>query len=158
MPDAPKIQSPAEMRALADQLDKDGDAMKARAVLLRRAAAAVDALSADENSSRLTSDVDSTNLHGVNASTSSAKLARGMSRSRTKKHPFVKALYEKERITVTEWAKRNGYKSGTVSAWVAKPDAAMARRIPREAADKIEKQLGVPATLATWRNGITEPE
>lgn len=137
------------MLALADELEREGDRLKAEAAGWRAVAAA---------RKSLTIDTDSTNLHGVNAAANSAKLARGMSRSRAKKHLFVRALYDKQRITVTEWAKRHGYKPGTVAAWVAKPGSDGARRIPREAADIIETELGVPATLATWRNGITEPE
>lgn len=158
--------TPAEMREEAERLEKQAAAMTAamtaRAQQLRNVADQIDrlqrAVSTGDLPGGLTSDADSTNLHGVNASASSAKLARGMARSRTKKHPFVKLLYEKQRMTITEWARRHGLKSGTVATWVAKPDAASARRIPRETANMIEKELGLPATLATWKNGITEPE
>lgn len=104
----------------------------------------------------LTSDANSTTLQGVSA-IGSAELAQGMSRSRSKKHPFVRALYEhpdpKRRMTVTEWAKRHGYKMPTVASWFARGPGA--RRIPMSAAEAIEKELGVPATLAVWKNGIT---
>jgi len=147
--------TPNQLRALADRFEREAAALTTRAKQLRGAADTIEAIRA---MGPLTTDANSTILQDVNASTSTAKLARGMSRSRSRKHPFVKALYEKQRITVTEWARKHGYKPGTVATWVAKPDAAGARRIPREAADKIEEELGVPATLATWRNGITEPE
>lgn len=103
----------------------------------------------------LTSDADSTTLQNVSA-ISSADLARGMSRSRSKKHPFVRALYEhpdpKKRMTVSDWAEKQGYKIPTVASWFARGKGA--RRIPQKIAEKIEKELGVPATLAVWKNGI----
>src|ERR1041385_2430115 len=170
MPDEPRYLTPDQMILRAEVLEASakqklaeaqGDLDKAER--LRRTAASLGwsqknpAETSSVPSPRLTSDADSTILPGVNAN-SSAKLARGMSRSRSKKHPFVRALYEhpdpKKRMTVTDWAKKHGYKPGTVATWVAKPGADGSRRIPREAADLIEKELGLPADSTTWKNGI----
>jgi hypothetical protein len=104
----------------------------------------------------LTSNANSTTLQGMTA-ISSPELAQGMARSRSKKHPFVRALYEhpdpRRRMTVTAWAEAHGFKVPSVGSWFAKGKGA--RRIPMAAALLIEKELGVPATLAVWKNGIT---
>jgi hypothetical protein len=153
-PKQPETMTPNQLRALADRFEREAAALTTRAKQLRGAADTIEAIRA---MGPLTTDTDSTTLQDVNANTSS-KLARGMSRSRAKRHPFVKALYEKKRITVTEWAKRHGLKPGTVASWTVKPGEGGARRIPREYADKIQEELGVPATLETWKSGIIEPE
>lgn len=104
----------------------------------------------------LTSDIKSTTLQSMTA-INSAELAQGLSRSRSRKHPFVRALYEnpdpKKRMTIAEWAARHGLKKVTVASWYATGNGA--RRIPQSIAQTIEKELGVPATLAVWKNGIT---
>lgn len=84
-----------------------------------------------------------------------------MAKSRSKKHPFVRALYENpdptKRMTVTQWAEAHPpYKPGTVATWFAKGKGA--RRIPLKAAILIEQELGVPATAAVWKNGINTDE
>ena len=66
-------------------------------------------------------------------------------------HPFTRALYSKG-LTVTEWAKDHDVDRHTVKFWYV-PDG---RQIPRSMADLIEKELKVPATARTWKNGIRE--
>jgi hypothetical protein len=110
------------------------------------------------SSGGLTSDGHSTSIPPVSASpiVISAKVSRGMGRSRSKRHPFIKALYEppptsnREPMTVTDWAHNKGIKPGTVSSWVAKNG----KKIPRRWALVIESEFGIPATLGVWRNGI----
>jgi len=59
-------------------------------------------------------------------------------------------------MTVTDWAKKNGYKPGTAATWVKPPKSDGARRIPREAVEKIRLQYGLGDDV--WLVGITEPE
>lgn len=107
----------------------------------------------------LTSDADSTTLQDVSA-IGSQQLARGLAKSKSKKHPFVRALYEhpdpKKRITVAQWAVAHKLKPGTVATWYARGEGK--RRIPLTVAQKIELELGIPATLAVWKNGINTDE
>lgn len=118
-----------------------------------------------EKLSGLTStDHQSTITPPMNATASSTELAKGISRSQSRRHPFVKALYEhpdpKKRMTVAQWAEAHKQEPGTVASWYAKPKAdskakrAGGRRIPIAFAQQIEKEYGVPATVAVWRNGI----
>jgi len=71
------------------------------------------------------------------------------------KHPFPQAL---ERhvppLTLTAWAKKHRVEREVAKSWFASGDGG--RRIPREMAEKIEAELGVPATLAVWKNGIRQ--
>jgi hypothetical protein len=105
----------------------------------------------------LTLDINPTTIPQVSA-ISSPELAQGISRSRSKTHLFVRALYEHpdpaKRSTVKGWAKSHGKKTSTVYAWLLKPGTRGARRIPQEDAELIQEELGVPATLKTWKNGI----
>jgi len=66
-------------------------------------------------------------------------------------HPFPMEL-EKRGLTVTFWAKKHNHDRARVKSWFAVGDGG--RRIPRAIAEAIEKELGVPATLRTWKNGI----
>jgi hypothetical protein len=66
-------------------------------------------------------------------------------------HPFPLAL-EANGLTVTAWAKKHRVDRAVVKGWFAEGDGG--RRIPREWANRIETELGIPATLATWKNGI----
>ena len=66
-------------------------------------------------------------------------------------HPFTRALHSKG-MTITEWAENHGLDRGTVKFWYI----AGGRKIPRKWADVIAKELGVPATARTWKNGIRE--
>lgn len=76
------------------------------------------------------------------------------------KHAFVLALEEREG-SIAAWAEDNGLTRERVKGWVAK--GAASRRIPREWAEKIEREFtpkgskksAVPATLATWPQGIS---
>ena len=144
-------QTPDELRARAVELRQQADRIDRAAGDLEAAERAVELLT-------LTSDANSTTLHGMSA-ISSSELARGVARSRSGKHPFIRALYEhkdpRKRMTVTEWARRHGLKLPTVASWVAKTSSKGARRIPMAEALRIERELGVPATLAVWKNGIT---
>lgn len=65
------------------------------------------------------------------------------------KHPFAVALAERG-SSVAEWARAHKLSRETVQFWVA----AKGRKIPRAYAEAIEKELGVPATAAVWKNGI----
>ncbi len=67
------------------------------------------------------------------------------------KHPFPNALQARG-MTVTAWAENHGYDRARVKSWFAVGDGG--RRIPRDVAESIEKELGIPATLKTWKNGI----
>ena len=67
------------------------------------------------------------------------------------KHPFPRAL-EARGITVTEWADKHGHSRGRVKSWFMTGSGG--RRIPRDVAEAIEKELGIPATARTWKNGI----
>ena len=75
---------------------------------------------------------------------------RGRPRETT--HPFPKAL-EAKGMTVTAWAAKHGHDRVRVKSWFA--EGSGGRRIPREEAERIEKELGVPATIRTWKNGIS---
>jgi hypothetical protein len=76
------------------------------------------------------------------------------------KHPFPRAL-EAAGMTVSAWALKHGHDRARVKSWFAEGDGG--RRIPRDVAEAIEKEMGVdakkrplvPATLATWKNGIS---
>jgi hypothetical protein len=154
----PRSVTPESLRAEADALDAEIERLREEATDLRRLADRMEQR-ATRSSSDLTSNADSTILQDVIAN-SSGKLARGISRSRSKKHPFVRALYEnpdpKKRMTVTDWAKKNGFKPGTAATWVKPPKSDGARRIPREAVEKIREQFGLGDDA--WTVGITEPE
>ena len=145
------LPTPAELRARAVELREQADRYEEAADQLEGAERAVELLA-------LTSDANSTTLQGM-SSISSTELARGVARSRSGKHPFVRALYEhkdpKKRMTVTEWARQHKLKLPTVASWVANPKSKGARRIPMVEALRIERELGVPASLAVWKNGIT---
>ena len=153
----------AEKRMLEVDLPKQAAFVRREAEKLRRAAQTIGIAIEDihnlDVAADLTSDADSTTLRNVIAN-SSGKLARGISRSRSKKHPWVRALYDnpdpKKRMTVTDWAKKNGYKPGTAATWVKDPKSDGARRIPRDAVEKIRKQYGLGDEA--WAVGITEPE
>lgn len=67
------------------------------------------------------------------------------------RHPFPRAL-DKKGIAVEAWARDHGINAVTVRAWYGKGEAG--RRIPRAIAEIIEHELGVPATLDVWKNGI----
>jgi hypothetical protein len=67
------------------------------------------------------------------------------------KHPFPKALATRG-LTVTEWAAKHGHNRGRVKSWFMPGSGG--RRIPRDVAEAIEKELGIPATARTWKNGI----
>lgn len=64
-------------------------------------------------------------------------------------HPFPRALHKRS-MTVGEWAEKVGISREKVSSWwKAGPGG---RRIPREWADRIRDEFGVP--LSAWRNGV----
>lgn len=73
-------------------------------------------------------------------------------------HPFTRALDERG-SSLAEWARRHRVDIATVKGWTRLVDG---RAIPRERAEKIEAEFtdpktgvsAVPATLATWKNGI----
>jgi hypothetical protein len=67
------------------------------------------------------------------------------------KHPFPVALYNAG-TDPTSWATKHGYSRETVKSWYAEGDGG--RPIPLEAAQLINKQFGVPATKAVWKNSI----
>lgn len=71
----------------------------------------------------------------------------------TLEHPFTRALHG-QGMTVTEWAAKHDVDRGTVKFWYI-PGG---RKIPRKMADLIQRELGVPATAKTWKNGIREPK
>jgi hypothetical protein len=56
-------------------------------------------------------------------------------------------------MTVSDWARSKNLPVATVSSWVSTGGGK--RRIPMRWAKAIEEELGVPATVATWKNGIT---
>lgn len=68
-------------------------------------------------------------------------------------HPFTRALHAKG-LTITEWAAKHDVDRGTVKFWYMSGG----RKIPRAMADLIQRELGVPATAKTWKNGIREPK
>jgi hypothetical protein len=73
-------------------------------------------------------------------------------------HPFTHAL-DARGSSLAEWARKHREEPEVVRGWVREVDG---RRIPRETAEAIEREMGVdekgrprvPATLATWKNGI----
>lgn len=70
-------------------------------------------------------------------------------------HPFANALRAK-RLSVAEWArkhKKQGLTVAKVKSWIRTVDA---RQIPRKWADTIERELEVPATARTWKQGIRD--
>lgn len=143
--------------SVAASLIQGAEAMEAQAAIQDDLAEILGA----ERARLTSSHGHSTILPPVTATASSADLIRGIARSKSKRHPFVRALYEHpdpaKRMTVQQWAERHGYKAGTVASWYAKPTAKGngGRRIPIKAALAIESEYGVPATVAVWRNGIT---
>lgn len=74
------------------------------------------------------------------------------------KRPFVAWLAERG-SSLTAWAEAHGLKYGRVKGWVSDDNP---RRIPRDMADLIEAESmdpvtripAVPATLASWPQGI----
>ena len=71
------------------------------------------------------------------------------------KHPFPQAIEKLPGMTVEKWAAQHGLHHVTVKAWYAKGDGG--RRIPRDIADMIEREFGIPATggpKGTWKSGI----
>jgi hypothetical protein len=142
----------AELRKRAAVLRHEGQALLDEAERWERAADLIDGL---------TSSRQSTNSLQVSSpQVISAKLSRGMGRSRVKRHPFIKALYEppegskRKPMTAKAWALAHDVPVASVTSWVARRDSAAARKIPMHWAKLIEKELGVPATLDVWRNGI----
>jgi hypothetical protein len=73
-------------------------------------------------------------------------------------HPFVLAL-DARGSSLADWARQHQLDEELVRGWVRDADG---RRIPRDVAEMIEKEMGkdendqplIPATLATWKNGI----
>lgn len=151
--------TPRSMRELADRLERDAQAQLARAKQLRGAAETIEALREMRPlTSPELSTKDSTMAQATTAlSTEKTRaLARGRGRSKalSEGHVFPKALYDRG-LTVTAWAKRNRLSLATVSSWMATSDTGR-RRIPLKYAQLIEKEFGLPASAATWPNGITD--
>ena len=168
----PKPMTPAEMRKQAERLDAeiervqaDADAeierLRARAAQLRQTADAVERLSGIERV--LTSTKDSTSNStmsqpAIAVSTEETRaLARGKGRSKARRqgHKFVLALYDKG-MTMTSWAEKHDVSLASVAAWVTTSRKGGRRRIPMRYALKIQQEFGLPATVETWPNGITE--
>ena len=97
-------------------------------------------------------DSNSTNIvPNMQPRTSEKPARRG--RPLETKHPFPRKLTQlKPPMTVTAWAERHGYDRARVKSWYAEGDGG--RSIPRDIAESIEKELGIPATRSTWKNGI----
>lgn len=68
-------------------------------------------------------------------------------------HPFTRALHQRG-MTVTDWAASHKVDRHTVKFWYVEGG----RQIPRHWADLIQRELKVPATTKTWKNGIREPK
>ena len=140
--------TPRQLRAAAEKKERSAQLLLAEARALRGAADQLEQLS---RQTPLTTDRDSTTIEGMPA-IDSADFVRGVSRSKHRDHPWLKAMYEhkdqKKRLTVTAWALANGYKPGSAASWLS------GKRIPLSAAKKIEAQYGVRATLRNWPNGI----
>lgn len=76
----------------------------------------------------------------------------------TTDHAFAKAL-DARGTTIAAWAKKHRVGLPAVKSWIRSIDG---RRIPRDWAERIEAEFldektgesAVPATLATWKNGI----
>lgn len=148
----------AIMKAKAERYEREMEAHRATLSWLEAGVSLLAGeadVSAHVESTPLTSDIDSTTIEAVSSPTvSSAELSRGMAKSKSKRHPFVRELYDRKRVTVSQWAKEHGVPVASVSSWVSKGPGA--RRIPMRWAKVIQEELGLPATLATWKNGITE--
>ena len=161
LPSPPMPISPDDLDREADRIEAEAAeqvrTLRAAANALRKQAGMLEAAVEKQivSDSSLTLHADSTSIGSVE-STESTALVRGKSKSKSKKHPFVKALYEhedpKKRMTVTQWADKHGVKVPTVASWVSR--GAAKRRIPMRYAKLIEKELGLPATMETWKNGI----
>jgi transposase len=74
------------------------------------------------------------------------KVSRARLRRDSRRHPFVAALVE-QGITVDAFARDLGYSRSTVQSWYTADENG--RPIPREAAEAIQRKLGVP--LTAWR-------
>jgi hypothetical protein len=152
--------TPSELLALADRLEKEAHAQLERAKRIRDAVATIERLGEMEP---LTSTPDSTinSTMGQQATAISTEetraLARGKGRSKARRqgHKFVLALYDKG-MTMTTWAERNDVSLASVAAWVTTSRKGGKRRIPMRYALKIQQEFGLPATVETWPNGITE--
>lgn len=177
-PNDPRARA-AELRRQADQLEAEAERREVlltsvRSLRSRLASIGEDAADAAEirrqleaflsearrivEDEGLPSTKESTNLDSMSSAQESSTpesrgFARGKGRTKGTKHPFVRALYARG-LTVSAWAVANGVPKATAASWIATGPAA--RRITREWADKIAKLYGVPATAATWRNGITD--
>lgn len=70
-------------------------------------------------------------------------------------HPFVAAVLASSKYgSVAAWALAHDRKLGTVATWYG-TGKFNRKRIPRSAADEIEREFpDVPATEETWTNGI----
>lgn len=68
-------------------------------------------------------------------------------------HPFPRAL-EAKKLGVVDWAEKHNVPRETVKSWYSEPPTG--RSIPRHWAKVIERELKIPATVDTWKNGIQE--
>jgi hypothetical protein len=65
-------------------------------------------------------------------------------------HPFPLALAAKG-STVADWAVNNGYPETVVRSWYR---TTQQRKIPRAAAEAIEREFKLPADETTWPQGL----
>ena len=133
------------------QLRRDAAELKARAKkLLEQADALEEAAAKFEAAEGLPGQDKVRTVHRMEMRTLSKP--RGPGRPSESDHPFVLALAKKG-LTVVQWAAKHGYKEETVRSWYKKKRHEQ-RKIPRDAAALIEKELGVPADESAWPQGL----
>lgn len=172
-PKQPENLSPAQMRDLADRLERQAQAQIARARQLRGAADTIEAIRAmgpPETNPLTSTRVESTlELDTMEARTRSdaSKFNTGIrnagkARGQT---PFGRWLLEQEKAA-SVWAAEHRNEDGSlrwspmsVRAWMLPAKSVGARAIPEEAAKLIarESKGAVPATDSSWPSGISRP-
>lgn len=154
--------SPKSLRREADELEHQAAELGRRADAARELARALRA-AADAQSSQHGGTLDSVVRGSATngqpprqpsrpATTEGERRRRlGIAKGHAGTHPFPAAVLAAG-STIADWAATRGLKAVSVRSWFAKGEAA--RPIPRQWAEAIEREHGIPATAATWPRGI----
>lgn len=165
MPDLPEIPStPEELVTAAKRLRFEASVLAAQAAGKLNQAEAYEAL-AGVKERGLTGTYPEGTVDRTQMQASSPSAGANISAAKSKDRlPFQRALI-KRNLSLPEWARaqrRPAVEVETAKSWV-KRSAKGARKVPRSWADRIAIEFvddngrsEVPATLASWPNGIDE--